>query len=128
MLQVKVLSGRMAGTLMEARHFPFKVGRDTGSDLTLHEAGVWDQHLEIHFEPGNGFLAVPLGEALMTLNGAPAARTRLRNGDRIEFGSVALQVWLGETRQRGLQFHEWVMWLTYAALVGVQLYLILKLL
>jgi hypothetical protein len=128
MVQLKVLSGKMAGTLVVARRFPFQIGRAAQADLTLEEPGVWDEHLEIQFEPDSGFVVAPHGDALITVNGEPARRSRLRNGDRIEMGAAGLQFWLGETTQRGLRVREWLAWVIITLITGVQLYLIAQLL
>jgi predicted component of type VI protein secretion system len=128
MIQLKVLSGRQAGSVLAARRFPFRVGRGADSDLQLEEPGVWDQHFEIQFEQGNGFLAVPQGDALITVNGKPAQELRLRNGDRIEMGGAAVQFWLGETRQRGFRLREWTVWSIYALVTGLEIFLIIRML
>jgi len=127
MVQLKILSGKQAGHVTVARRFPFRVGRAGDTDLALEEPGVWERHLEIEFEPRDGFYAVPQGQALITVNGAPTQHTRLRNGDCIELGGTTLQFWLGETRQRGLRFHTWLVWVTIAVVTGSQLYLIVRL-
>ena len=128
MVQFKILSGKMAGSVVTARHFPFQIGRAAEADLSLEEPGVWDNHLEIRFEPRDGFIAVPLGEALVTVNGEPAPQFRLRNGDRIEMGAALLQFWLGETRQRGLRASEWLAWGIITLVTGLQIWLIARLL
>ena len=53
-------------------------------------------------------------DALVTVNHQPAQVVRLRNGDLLEFGSVRMQFWLAETRQRGLRFRECLVWLLIA--------------
>jgi pSer/pThr/pTyr-binding forkhead associated (FHA) protein len=128
MVQLKILSGTQAGSMTVARRFPFRVGRGAESDLRLEEPGVWDRHLEIAFEPRNGFLAVPRGEALITVNGKPSGAVRLRNGDQIEMGGAVVQFWLGETQQRGFRLREWMVWSTYALVTALELLLIFRLL
>lgn len=111
MIQLKVLSGKQAGFTSVARRFPFIVGRLAGgADLSLDEPGVWDRHFQIDFRPGEGFVALPQGEALMTVNGHSTQGLRLANGDSIEIGGVRLQFWLGETRQHGFRLREWLVW------------------
>jgi len=124
MLQINILSGKMAGTSMVARRFPFQIGRSAHSDLSLEEPGVWDDHLEIKFEPGDGFFAGALGDALITVNGEAVQHQRIRNGARIELGGAVLQFWLGETTQRGLRLHEWFAWGTVLAVTAIEVYLI----
>ena len=127
MIQLRILSGQMAGTTSVARHFPFAIGRAEGSNLTLAEPGVWERHVAIRFEPGDGFYAEAQGDALMTINGAPGKRLRLCNGDRIELGGAILQFWLDETRQRGLRFPEWLVWTACGLVTAAQIVLLLKL-
>jgi pSer/pThr/pTyr-binding forkhead associated (FHA) protein len=127
MIQLRILSGQMAGTTSVARHFPFIIGRAAGSDLAVVEPGVWYRHVAIQFEPGDGFYTEAQGDALVTVNGAAGKRRRLCNGDRIELGGTAIQFWLGETRQRGLHLPEWLVWAGCSLVTAAQVFLILKL-
>ena len=128
MIQLKVLSGKQAGSTTVARRFPFQVGRAPASGLVIQEPGVWDQHFLVRFERGNGFIASPQGEALMTVNGVAARDTRLNNGDCIELGGVRLQFWLGDTRQSGFRLREWCFWAGIALVTLTQVALIYRLL
>lgn len=127
MIQLTILSGPMAGTTSVARHFPFSIGRDEGSDLAVVEPGIWDRHVVIQFEPGDGIYAEAQGDALLTVNGASGKRLRLCNGDRIELGGTAIRFWLSETRQRGLHLPEWLVWAGCALVTAAQIFLLLKL-
>jgi hypothetical protein len=124
MFQLKVLTGKKAGATWVARRFPVQVGRSAQSDLQLEDAGVWDQHFQILLNPAAGFVLETQPDALVTANGQPAQRIALHNGDTIEIGELKLQFWLGEARQRSLQFSEWMIWATVAAVVAAQIYLI----
>jgi pSer/pThr/pTyr-binding forkhead associated (FHA) protein len=128
MIQVRILSGKQAGTVTAARRFPFQAGRAPGSDLVLDEAGVWDRHFAIRLDPAQGFLLARQSDALVTVNGMPAQETLLHNGDSIEIGATRLQFWLGDTRQRGYRLREWLLWTGIAALNLVQIALIYRLL
>jgi len=129
MVQFKVLSGKTAGSTSVARRFPFRVGRASGVDLMLEEPGVWDDHFHVEFEAGNGFVACPQGDALMTINGKAAREKRLLcNGDSIEIGGARLQFWLGETRQYGMRLREWLVWSGIAVVTLAQVALIYRLL
>jgi len=110
MVQFKILSGKMAGSSWETRRFPVRIGRSTGSDLQLEEAGVWDDHLKIGLEPKEGFMAETQASAFASINGQPIQRAALRNGDTLEIGSVKLQFWLSEAPQRGQAFREAFVW------------------
>ncbi|MCW5554704.1 MAG: FHA domain-containing protein [Verrucomicrobiae bacterium] len=110
MIQLQILSGKMAGTRWTARRFPVRIGRAASNDLRLVEDGVWDEHLELDFDRTEGFSLTALSDALLTLNHERVPVTRLRNGDLIEIGSVRLRFWLGETRQHGLRLREAFVW------------------
>jgi hypothetical protein len=116
MIQLKVLSGKAAGTTWGARRFPVRVGRSTAADLQLEEEGVWDQHLRLDFHPAEGITLTAQPNAFVTVNGHPLQQTVLRNGDIITFGSQRVQFWLSETRQRGLRFREGLTWVAIAAI------------
>lgn len=110
MIQLQILSGKMAGTRWTARRFPVRIGRATSNDLQLLEDGIWDEHLELSFDRAEGFLLSTLSDALLTLNHEPVSAARLRNGDSIEVGSVRLRFWLNETQQHELRLREWFVW------------------
>lgn len=124
MIQLNILSGRLAGTHKVARHFPFSVGRADGNELQLQDDGVWDQHLGIEFEPRLGFNLITAPNALVTINGEPAQNIILRNGDIISVGSVKLQFWLAAARQGGLRARESFVW-TLLALITLGQFVLL---
>jgi pSer/pThr/pTyr-binding forkhead associated (FHA) protein len=127
MVQLKLVSGKMAGTIMVARHFPFEIGRATTMDLRLEDDGVWEQHLELSLDPSRGFLLKTRNSALARVNGQPLAETLLRNGDLIEIGAAKISFWLGETRQTSLGLREWSAWAGCGVVLAVQIYLIYRL-
>jgi predicted component of type VI protein secretion system len=127
MVQLKVLSGKMAGAEQAARHFPFRIGRVPTSDLCLEEDGVWDEHLELTFDPRNGFVLTAQANALTTVNGQPLDQAVLRNGDTIEIGALKIRFWLGQTRQASLAWREWLTWAALALITAGQVALIYRL-
>ena len=110
MFQLKVLSGKKAGTVWLARRFPVRIGRAAAADLQLEESGVWDQHLKLDLSPEEGIVLSAQPNALASVNGQPAHRVVLRNGDAIDVGSLRMQFWLSEARQAGLSFREGLTW------------------
>ena len=124
MVQLKVLSGKKAGTAWVARRFPVRIGRSPAADLQLEESGVWDQHLRLDFDPTAGIVLSAQLDALATVNGQPVHRTVLRNGDVIDIGSLRMQFWLSETRQAGLRVREGLTWAGIAAVSLGQICLI----
>ena len=116
MVLLQVLSGKKAGAAWVARRFPVRIGRSAAADLQLEEGGVWDQHLQLDFNPAEGVILSAQSNALASVNGQAVDRTVLRNGDAIDIGSVRLQFWLTETRQTGLAFREGLTWAAIAAI------------
>jgi len=124
MVQFKFLSGKKAGSSWETRRFPVRIGRSAGSDLRLEEAGVWDDHLKVGLEPNEGFIAETQANAFASVNGQSIQRAALRNGDTLEIGSVKLQFWLSEARQRGQAFRETFVWSVISLVCLVQIALV----
>jgi pSer/pThr/pTyr-binding forkhead associated (FHA) protein len=124
MVQLKILSGTRAGTTWEARRFPVRIGRSASAHLQFEEQGVWDQHLQLDFKRGTGFVLSAQPKVLASVNGQPVDRTLLRNGDLIEAGSLKMQFWLSETRQYGLRLRESLTWAAIAAISLGQIALI----
>lgn len=110
MVQLRILSGKKAGTQWSARRFPVRIGRSAANGLQLEEDGVWDEHFDLIFDRAGGFVLTACPDALVTVNHEPVQTARLRNGDSIEVGAVRMRFWLGETRQRGLRLREWFVW------------------
>jgi pSer/pThr/pTyr-binding forkhead associated (FHA) protein len=128
MIQLKILSGKKAGTSMVARRFPVRIGRAPSANLQLEEDGVWDQHLRLDFKTREGFFLSPEPNALATINGELLEARLLRNGDTVQIGTLKIQFWLSDARQRGLGFREWLTWLSIAAISFGQIALIYLLL
>ncbi|HLX70222.1 MAG TPA: FHA domain-containing protein [Verrucomicrobiae bacterium] len=124
MVQIKILSGKKAGFLLDARRFPVRIGRSANSDLQLEEAGVWDDHLALSLDPSEGFVLETQSNALASINGHPASRMVLRNGDTIEIGSVKLRFWMSEPRQRGQALREVFIWSLITAVCLAQIALV----
>jgi len=118
MVQLKVLTGKKAGTVRVTRRFPVRVGRSAGLDLQLEEDGIWNQHFQLDFQSPDGFLLTGHPDAQTSINGQPVQRSFLRNGDTIEIGAAKIQFSLSESIQHGLRFREW---LTWAAIVVISL-------
>ena len=116
MIQLKVLSGKKAGTAWVARRFPVRIGRSASAEFQVEDSGVWDQHLELHFNPAEGIVLSAQPNALAAVNGQAVQQTVLRNGDAIDIGSLRLQFWLSETRQADLRLREGFTWAAIAAI------------
>ncbi len=124
MVQLRILSGKKAGSSWDARRFPVRIGRSLKSDLQLEEPGVWDEHLVIVLQPAEGFVVEIQPNAVATLNGQPIQRSAVRNGDTIEIGSVKVQFWLSEAPQRTQSVREVFVWTVIVFMCLVQIALI----
>jgi hypothetical protein len=124
MIQLKILSGKMAGNEKVARRFPFRIGRAASADLQLEEDGVWDQHVELAFDPLKGFVVTANPKALAAINGEAVQEATLRNGDELGIGAIKIRFWLSPTRQSSLRIREWSTWIAFALIAAAQLALI----
>jgi hypothetical protein len=124
MIQLKILSGKMAGSEMVARHFPFRIGRSSTSDLCMEEDGVWEEHLELAFDSADGFSLRTHPNALASLNGHPFLESALRNGDELAIGALRIRFWLAATRQSSLALREWLTWIAFGVITASQLALV----
>lgn len=124
MIQLQILSGKQAGRDIVVRRFPFHIGRSSDAGLPLDDAGVWDRHVQLDFQPGTGFTCVTPTDALTLLNGARIEGGTLRNGDLLELGSARLRFWLARSEQRTLRVRELLTWAGLAAIFTAQAALI----
>jgi pSer/pThr/pTyr-binding forkhead associated (FHA) protein len=127
MVQLRILSGKMAGENIFVRRFPFRAGRAAGNDLVLDDAGVWDNHLTLEFQKAEGFLLHTAPDTFVAVNEEQKNSARLRNGDIISFGSAKIQFWLSAPLQRPLRLRELSFWLLLAAVTAFQFFLIWQL-
>lgn len=124
MVQLRILSGQMAGNLQVVRRFPFSIGRAADNDLCLDAAGIWNYHFMLEFKQNEGFTLQTFEEAFATVNDAPQKSARLRNGDIISFGSAKIQFWLAAPRQHGLRLREFFVWTLLAGVTAAQIALV----
>ncbi len=129
MIQLKILSGKMAGTEMVVRHFPFRVGRSASCEMSLDDPGVWDQHFQIDLNSPDGFALTAEPNTSVIIEGNSLQQAPLRNGEVIEFGLVKILFGLSPTRQKSLIAREWLTWFALGALCVAQvtiIYLLLR--
>ena len=124
MIQLKVLSGKKAGTELVARHFPVYVGRSSTCELCLDEPGVWDKHFQIELNPTRDFFLVADPLTVVTIDRRAVQQATLRNGDIIEMGLAKILFGFSPTKQKSLALREWLTWIGLAALCVGQVLLI----
>jgi pSer/pThr/pTyr-binding forkhead associated (FHA) protein len=129
MLQLKVLSGRMAGTENVARHFPYQVGRGPGNDFVIDEPGMFDRHFTINLNESKEFILQTEAGTFVAVSGQQNVRDAvLKNADLIEVGQTKILFALSPTEQHGLAFRENLTWVALALLTVSQVALIFWLL
>lgn len=127
MIQIKVVSGKMAGAQLVARHFPFYVGRSSACELCLDEPGVWDKHFQINLNSTREFFLTTEPQTSVTIDGKALQQAVLRNGDVIEMGQAKILFGFSPTKQKSLMAREWLTWIGLAALCAAQIFLIYRL-
>ncbi len=128
MIQLKILSGKKAGTEMVVRRFPFYVGRSTACGLSLDDPGVWEKHFQIQLISLEGFTLVTEPSTTVVMDGKTVQQAALRNGDVIEIGLAKILFGLSATQQKSLGLREWLTWMALALLCLSQFALIYYLL
>lgn len=128
MIQLKILSGKKAGSEIVACHFPFWVGRAAECHLSLDDPGVWEKHFQIQLNSEDAFLLVTDANTSAVIGGKPVREIPLRNGDLIEIGSAKILFALSPTKQKSLRLREALTWIGFAALFLVEVALIYQLL
>jgi pSer/pThr/pTyr-binding forkhead associated (FHA) protein len=126
MIELRILSGKMAGQSVVARHFPFFVGRAPDCDLCLLEDGVWDKHLEIAQEADKVVLRT-VGAGQVQINDEKVSQAVLRVGDEVRLGSVRLELWCSPMEQRSLKWMEYALWIGGGVLMALELLILLGL-
>ena len=124
MIQLHILSGKKAGSLAVAGHFPFRIGRAPENDLSLEDAGIWEQHVILEFKKKEGFHLATAANVLAAVNDKPVENILLRNGDIITLGSAKIQFWLAAAPQQGLKLRENFIWALLILVTAGQLFLL----
>lgn len=124
MVELKIISGKKAGTTVQARRFPFTIGRASSSDFPLEEPGVWDRHCSIERRDPGGFFLAAQPDAIVSVEPALGEEGLLRNGAILELGSVKIAFALAVVRQRSFAFREILSWIGIGLLCAGQIALI----
>ena len=128
MVELRILSGKQAGTTAVACRFPFFVGRGTQADLRLDDEGIFERHFELQLNRGEGFAVTVCPNAYAAVNGETVHQKTLRAGDVISAGSVKLAFALCPARPRSLRWREVMLWLGLAVVSLAQVAIIYLLL
>jgi len=125
MVQLTILNGKAAGSVIVARRFPFVVGRNQGVNHRIKETGVWDRHFELTLPPTGGVVLRVNPSAFTEVNGERIdGNATLRDGDLICLGHLRIRYALSPARQHDLRLRELVTWIAIGLLGLGQFYLI----
>ena len=124
MLQLRFLSGTLAGHTLKASHFPWRLGRGAQSDCRLEDPGIWDCHAEISLSSEAVIRIALQSGAKGSLNGQSFESAALRNGDLLDMGAVKIQLWLSEPVPRDWRWRECLVWLFLLTITILQVILI----
>jgi pSer/pThr/pTyr-binding forkhead associated (FHA) protein len=124
MVEFRLLGNPKESATVVPRRLPCVIGRNRDADVCLDAVGVWERHVVIDLQPPHGFSIRARPEAPVPVNGEPIVEGVLRNGDVLGIGSLQIQFWLSETRQRGVRIRESLTWVLLGALCAIELGLI----
>ncbi len=121
MVELAILSGRRARTVIPVPRVPCVLGRE-GADIPLPEPGVAAAHATLSDAGPLGFVLDADGGATLYVEGKPLRQLALRDGTVFDLGSVRLQFRIQPARPRNLRGLEILAFglvaLTIAAEIG----------
>lgn len=126
MLQLSTADDLMADPETVVRHFPFRIGRSSNSDLSVIAAGVWDDHATIVLEEGRP-VVLGTGDASVIVNGEQSKRHVIKSGDLLELGAARWRIAVEPAKQKAATFSQTAFWLALAALFAAQVLAIYRL-
>lgn len=105
--------------------FPYKIGRSSAADLRFQGPGVWDDHATIQYDAAQRkYRIVAAPESVLLINGERLAEKVIVPGDKLQIGSVSLNISLSPVSGASLRITEAVFWFVFSALVAVQVLLV----
>lgn len=120
LFQVVIQRPGEAARIVDIPRTPWIVGRASNAGLSLTGPGVFDRHLTVRSDPGEGWF-VEVGEgALARVEGRPFQNHRLKNGDQIDVGNQLLRFVLSPVRRKSLVFWSVAFWVLLGVLVMAQ--------
>ena len=105
MVELAILTGRRAQTVIPVPRLPCTLGRD-GADIPLTEPGVAAVHATLRDAGTDGFVLESDSPASIYSGGKPLQRLALRDGSVFDLGSIRLQFRIQPARPRDLRWLE----------------------
>jgi hypothetical protein len=102
MVELAILSGRRARTVIPIPRLPCVLGRE-GADIPLSEPGVLATHATVSDAGPLGFMLEAEADASVYAAGKPLRQLPLRDGTIFDLGSVRLQFRIQPARPRSLR-------------------------
>jgi predicted component of type VI protein secretion system len=125
MCRLQILSGRLAGQVILARHFPFLLGRSPQCDLVLPDPGVWDEHCRLEYRPPEGcFLCAVANIDTRVDSRKVEGEALLRNAAEITLGGARVRFSLADPMPKRLFFREAIAWVFLATVLAAEAWLI----
>ena len=124
MIELRILNGKMAGQTVEARHFPFSIGRAPDCDLCLLEDGIWDRHAELTLRDDNHILIRAAAPGGMEVDQEPLKEAVLKIGTILRLGGVRIECWTSPMKQYDPRWREYALWIGAALLMLAELAII----
>jgi hypothetical protein len=121
MVELRILTGSRAGSVVLVSETPFSIGRSHRASLTLADPGIWDRHAVLERDPDCGFKIRAEGAAMLVVEGNWVREHSLRNGDILECGAARLRFSLGAPVQRTGNWMVWAAFLLLAAVTILEL-------
>lgn len=123
-LSLTVAQPGQSGRTIDVPELPFTIGRAAHAALRIEAPGVWDEHLTLQWDPGEGLIAVTGQGALASRNGEPFERQAIRVGDRLTLVAVTLHVGLAPIERRSLRAWEIAAWALIGGVILAEMFLI----
>ncbi len=102
MVELAILTGRRAHTVIAVPRLPSVLGRD-GADIALPEPGVALVHATLRDAGIEGFILEAESATSIYSGGKPLQRLALRDGSVFELGSIRLQFRIQPAHSRNLR-------------------------
>jgi hypothetical protein len=102
MVELAILNGRRARTVIPVPRLPCNLGRE-GADIPLPEPGVASLHATLSDAGPLGFTLDANGDASLYADGKQLTKLPLRDGTVFDIGSVRLQFRIQPARPRNLR-------------------------
>lgn len=120
MIELRILTGRMAGQTVLARHFPFTVGRSQECDLCLPDPGIWEKHFIIRLDSANRVLLQAGSTGGIYVNGEQTTSVPMHSGDVVRVGDADISCACAPMRQYDQKWREIALWVGGALLILVE--------